>query len=488
MSSLRMIRFVLLLCVVGTKGVWAQQADPPQGTLSVDVNSATTEEQSGNTRPNGLVSLVDVSPSTFYTILRHWKFYGDSRTKDGNIFERSYLTGDWGGLRQELFDRGVYLNFSGTQFGEDIVKGGLNKRRRFNGSFDASLALDTAKLGLWSGGLFYIHGERNWGKSVNEDSGAIVPFNMDALQPKAKDTKTALSEFYLTQAFGDKGMLAIGKYDLAGWPDQNLFANNWRRQFQMASLVNNPQLGAFAPYTTFNMSAMYNILPDFTAVYTVNTNSTKATKAGFNKIFKDGTTHTLLFQYNANLFGNLPGIYEAVAGFSTKDFTDFAINTSLATDEFLGTKALKTGNNNWGATLSFSQYLWRQGPTWAKDDPDAPERPLGGGVFLRYGHTPAKYNVIEDFVSFGIAGSGGPGNRYYDNWGIGYSGSKISSDLRELVDPYANLSKWEHAAEVFYNFRVTPAAYLGAHVQYVDPAIKEAKHTWNAGLRLQLDF
>ena len=39
----------------------------------------------------------------------------------GNLWQRSTLTGDWGGLRNELAARGVTLDMSITQVGQGVV-------------------------------------------------------------------------------------------------------------------------------------------------------------------------------------------------------------------------------------------------------------------------------------------------------------------------------------------------------------------------------
>jgi len=42
----------------------------------------------------------------------------------GDIWNRSTLTGDWGGLRNELAARGVTLDMNITQVGQGVVGGG----------------------------------------------------------------------------------------------------------------------------------------------------------------------------------------------------------------------------------------------------------------------------------------------------------------------------------------------------------------------------
>jgi hypothetical protein len=51
----------------------------------------------------------------------------------GDFWSRSYLTGDWGGLRSKLADRGVQFEFNVTQIFQDVASGGTNRTGRYSG-------------------------------------------------------------------------------------------------------------------------------------------------------------------------------------------------------------------------------------------------------------------------------------------------------------------------------------------------------------------
>jgi carbohydrate-selective porin OprB len=69
----------------------------------------------------------------------------------GDFWSRSYLTGDWGGLRSKLADRGVQLEFNVTQIFQGVASGGTNRTGRYSGLTDMVLKLDTQKLGSGQG-------------------------------------------------------------------------------------------------------------------------------------------------------------------------------------------------------------------------------------------------------------------------------------------------------------------------------------------------
>ena len=81
----------------------------------------------------------------------------------GDFWQRSTLTGDWGGLRNELAARGVTLDMSLTQAAQGIVHGGKDTGWQYGGGRgDIILNLDTQKLGLWPGGFLNVEAEGNF--------------------------------------------------------------------------------------------------------------------------------------------------------------------------------------------------------------------------------------------------------------------------------------------------------------------------------------
>jgi len=71
----------------------------------------------------------------------------------GDIWNRSTLTGDWGGLRNQLAEKGVTLDLSVTQIGQGVVRGGKSGAWQYGGRGDIIMNIDSQKLGLWPGGF-----------------------------------------------------------------------------------------------------------------------------------------------------------------------------------------------------------------------------------------------------------------------------------------------------------------------------------------------
>ncbi|UCG34072.1 MAG: hypothetical protein JSU68_05435, partial [Phycisphaerales bacterium] len=138
-----------IVAVLGCSGLAKAQSDPASG-----------EEATATTQPAGMPSLIQELPD-----------YG------GDLWHRKYLTGDWGGARTELAEQGVLFELDFTQLLQGNAHGGrdTNNAFRYSGSLDYYLKLDTARMGLWPGGLLTLHGETKIGDNVNPKVGSLMP-------------------------------------------------------------------------------------------------------------------------------------------------------------------------------------------------------------------------------------------------------------------------------------------------------------------------
>ncbi len=432
-------------------------------------------------------SFMEAQPAFPYMLLRYRKYYGDPFTINGNLGERSYLTGNWGGLRDRMAENGLFTSFAVTQFGGGVIDGGNEHVFRANGSADYTIMLDTGKAKLWSGGIVFVHGETSWAKSMNRDTGALIPASYDALNPDQDVPNTALSEFYLVQALGEKTSFLVGKSDLASFADCNLFANQWRYQFASTGMVNNPQLGTIVPYTTHAFWLLQQLSKRLTLVYSLNAADSRATTSSFDTIFNGNMVNSLLLIADTSI-GDKPGMLHILGNYTSSELPNFAIDSKQAVETILGQVPIEQVDGNYGVYFSGSQYV----QTWDSGHREgckyAPSRPLGWGVFWRYGVTPQDRNVISQYASFGIGGYGGPFGRIYDNWGVGWSGSYMSPDLRNAAELIEDVQPWEHNVEAYYNYRITPSTHLSFHVLTSDPAIRRIESPASLGMRLQIDL
>jgi hypothetical protein len=212
-----------------------------------------------------------------------------------------------------------------------------------------------------------------------------------------------------------------------------------------------------------------------------------ATSSGFDN-FDGEYTFGAQYQFSPTLGGDLPGNYRIIAGYSNKDLPRFNIGRRQLIGQIIGEVPIAEKSDNQTFLLNFDQYLWVKGGEPAAGRKHLP--PVGIGIFGRAGWAPKDRNVIDQFYSFGIGGYGMiiPG-RDYDQWGIGWSGTHISSDLIDNLDFLGvELNSFEHAVEAFYNFQVTPATHLTVNAQFIDSTVESTDTAYTLGTRLQMDF
>ena len=445
---------------------------------------------------DGMVSLIGMEPAINYAFRRNLEFYGDPNTEGGNLWDRTQLTGNWGGVRDKAVAHGVYLDASVTQFLQGNVSGGVNQGpARYNGSADYWLTIDSGQAGLWPGGAIFAHAETSWqarkNQNVNGDTGSLVPANFDATMPSNGESQgIALPELYLAQGLPGNLLAIAGKVDFAGIGDQNLFANNERTEFIYTALVNNPILGSFLPYTPLGVALDWAPCKEHNLAVLGVQSQGNGTTAGFNNFNGDyavGSQYT----YSPTIAGHLPGDYHFLVAYSTKSFTDFNVNSQDLIGEIIGKVPVSKKDGNYCALASFDQYFWTRdaGETPA----NAPSRkglpPVGVGLFFRAGWEPQDRNVIDQFYSFGIGGYGGIPGRDRDQWGLGWAGTHISGDVRRDLQVLGrSANEFENAVETFYNFAVTPATHVTLDLEVINSASPGVDTAVVIGSRFQFDF
>lgn len=456
----------------------------PEAAEAAEADSQTAKN------PN---SLTDSAPELVSVLRRKPDFFGSPWHREGSILERGSLTGDWGGSRQSLVDKGIYVDLGITQVLQSGLQGGARDGRgpRYRGSADYYLTLDTEKLGLWPGGLIMMNGESNFGDSAGDQVGSIIPSNMDALfpDPAGGGANTTLSELYFVQALSPKLIVAIGKINALGLGDQNAYANNERTQFMNLGLNFNPMLGAFVPYTPLGLAVILMPTSDLQVTTSVVDSEGGAGTAGFDTVFTKGTTLSQEWDLTLRPFEQ-KGTYRLGFLYTDKNVSTYEADPRTLLARLLGLVPRNNRDDNWTIYGNFDQALWTI---------DAKEG-RSVGVFFRFAVAPDDRNAIDQFYSLGIGGKGAIPGRAHDRFGVGWTYSHISSELKSALRVLGADPTNEQAIELFYNFELTPAAHLTADLQFVldpfglgDPArtspdFDNRDLAIAGGLRLQLDF
>jgi porin len=377
----------------------------------------------------------------------------------GEFWTRSTLTGDWGGIRNDLAKKGVTIDFNVTQIGQGNVDGGKKINWQYGGRGDLTLNVDTQKLGLWPGGFITVEVEGNWDKSVNPDTGALSPVNTNQVFPMTGSDQLNIPAVSVTQFLSHHFGVFIGKVatitPTSG--DMNEFAHGkGDTQFFNTALNFNPAMLVTVPYSTLAAGAV--ILPTsdpkeaIVSVMAYDGNG-EANSSGFDTVLKGNTAYAGEGRVRTGFFGKTG--HQLVGGvYSTRNYTSLNQNLRIIIEN----RAIQQEENSWAIYYNFDQYLYE------------PKKEQGVGIFGRFGISDGKANPVHHFYSLGIGGKGAVPGRPLDQFGLGWYYIDVSNP--SFTGPFATTSflRDEQGLEAYYNFAITPWARLTPDVQIVRPA------------------
>jgi porin len=408
----------------------------------------------------------------------------------GNLWNRAKLTGDWGGLRSKLANRGVQLDVDTVHLFQNNTSGGLDRTGRYVGTAEIVLKLDSNKMGLWPGGFLLARGEASFGTGVNTATGAVIPVNTEpVLQLPARD-EMILSHVVFTQSLSEKFAVAIGKLDTTEG-DANEFAHGrGDDKFMNLAFSLNPVALRTVPYSTLGMGFVFLPTKDLIMSFSAIDTEGVTTRTGFDTLFKDGTTLATEARLTVRPFG-LTGHHLISALWSNKDFNSLSQDPRVIIGDVLFGTPLREESGSWGFMYNFDQYIFQK-------TEDASQ---GFGIFGRFGISDGKANPVHRFYSMGLGGRGLIPGRDRDRFGIGYYYMKISDDLRGTLPPLLRDRlglDHEQGVEIFYNLALTPWLHVTPDLQFIDAARdktplidpnRKAIHiAVVAGLRVKIDF
>ncbi len=391
----------------------------------------------------------------------------------GDLWNRAALTGDWGGARQKLMDKGIRFDLNLLQTIQGNWTGGTADKSPYQMNARYGLQLDTGKAGLWPGGMFVLRGESKYGKDNNPNTGALMPVDTTALYPAPQDDVTALTDLYAVQFLAEWVGVLAGKMTFR---ETNVFASKDDEQFMNMAFNFNP-----APATTIPLNALAAgaiLLPTkwLTLTTLVIDSEGTATRSGFDTVFKRGTSLFQVAEFSIKPLG-LPGHQRIGWTWSDKSRIQFeqtprAIIAAIITGSTAG---LSRKSSDWSFIYDFDQYLYT---VPGKQD-------QGFGLFGRIGVTDGEVNPVQQFYSIGLGGKGLIPGRDRDSFGIGYYYLVLSDKLPQLIQRGA---RDEQGLELYYNLAVTPWFHLTPDLQIISPARKSVDTTVVAGLRVRIDF
>ncbi|HEX3500530.1 MAG TPA: carbohydrate porin [Stellaceae bacterium] len=406
----------------------------------------------------------------------------------GDLSSRPRLTGDWGGLRDELGKKGVVFDTDLLLTPQDVVSGGRSTGTKLWGNVDYTLNVDTDKLGLWPGGFLKISADTGMGSNVLVNSGALVPVNSAALLPAPNNRTTALMNATFMQFLSTKFGLFAGKINTFDFGKQE-FYGDYSTQFQNLAFVT-PMTFGQVPFSAFGGGVIALPTEDIIlSALALDANGTPNSN-DLGHAFEDGA---MVAGGGAVTVRPLALVGHQGLGFSWSNKQRLSLNQDpsnierfLVTEKFprlaapgpalqrilerffpeLVVPAQPAGriSNSWSINYGFDQYLWQPA-----DDPKH-----GIGVFFSFGVSDGNPNPIKYAFLAGIGGKGVVPGREDDSFGLGLARTEFSDDFVRFLRQRLDLGlAHEDTIEMYYNFAVTQWLSATPDLQIILPALKK---------------
>jgi porin len=406
---------------------------------------------------------------------------------DVPLLDRSTLTGNWGGARDDLAARGITISPSVTQFYQGPTAGNADDVFVYGGKAEALLNIDFAKLGLWNGFGMQVHGEYNFGKTPGATvGGTTIPNNTAMTFPWQNQPGGDLTSVFFSQRLGSNFTLTAGKHNMFDFyaAGHQFSGGRGIEGFWNTAFVGPPS--GIVPVAMFGAIGSYKIKP-LTFTLMVYDPTDALNRTGLEDPFSAGVDVRGSVDLASNLLG-LPRTDSVMAAISSEKGTDFTTIPNLG--KFADTPSFRNalitafivraifgenvqnilpplippptekGGRYW-LGYSFEQTLW-QSPT---------DSNTAWGLFGQTAVTDGNPNSYKWSAMGGIGGTGLVPGRPNDRFGVGAFYYGYSNDLKEGLAPLVTLRN-EYGAELFYNLAITKWFRVTADLQVIAPGIK----------------
>jgi len=402
-------------------------------------------------------------------------------------WEGDHLTGNWGGFRDRLVDRGIHFSagYAAEVFGN--VSGGMERDAVVDGLLEMGLDVDPSRFSGWSGALFHVSMLFPHGASLTDKVGDLSTIsNIDA------EDGWKLFEWWLDQRlFRERVSIRLGQLaadeefsisehssllinSTFGWPSFD-GVNAPAPAFPLASLGARIQVQA-ADALLFR-AGIYDGDPDpgDSQGHPTNPHGTRPRISSEEGAFMMGEADYTPWWATDSAW---PGTLKVGGWYHTGDFPNLAHASASQPGQ---------GEDNWGLYLVVDQRVWPEpGPEDTGPDPDQ-----GLSVWLRAAGHPEERSLIERYIDGGLHYRGLLPGRDHDEAGLGVAWLDMSDAAgEEAVANGEPRLDYEIAIEATYLFILNSWWSLQPDLQYIiHPGGSDAvENALVLGLRTSLVF
>ena len=409
---------------------------------------------------------------------------------DDDFWERSTLTGDWGGLRSSLQKSGITFAGRSTQFAFGL-DGGINtppppplalgNTFKYTGRGEYDMLLDLEKFGGMPKGTLLVRAENWYGQygNISLNSGAFAPTVFPAALPPVADSPGIpfLTNFLYTQPLSANLVVFGGKKDVLGAADQDIFAGgDGTNQFVNQALIANPAFLEGLPYSSYTAGFVspqkWGMLKGFIWDPTDRTNQ----GLQMSDIFSKGIIVGGEVMLNSNFF-DLPGEHHFGGIWKHHPLNNIAFTPPPP-------GVYPEPVNPGSPTLPDSYTLYYGGDQYLVNYGGNKKR--GWGLFARASVSDGNPTPIKYFLSGGIGGDSPIRRGKGDKFGIGYYYVGATDQWGPI--PRAVFGPTNGSGlELFYNIQVNRWLNITPDIQYIQPGMQRiAEDSFVYGIRANL--
>lgn len=402
------------------------------------------------------------------------------------------LTGDWMGLRTSMRESGVTFAARSTHFAFGIDGGiqrlppiplplGLGDTFEYTGRGEYDLNFDLEKFGGLPYGSLLVRAEHWYGNygNVSLNTGSFAPSVFPAALPPAPNEEgdLFLTNFVFTQPLSENFVAFIGKKDVLGAADQDVFAGgDGTDQFVNQALIANPAFLLGLPYTGFVVGAASPQKWGMVSGFIYDPKDRTQDFFDLDDLFDAGVIVGAEVKVNTNFFGkkgdqHVGGIWKHV------DLTDLRFSEPPP-GEYPEpvVPGFPTISDSWTIYYGFDQYLVEYGGQSGK----------GWGLFGRASLSDGNPTPVRYFLSAGVGGDSNLRRGKGDRWGVGWYYVGASEEFG-LVPQFLFGPADGTGVEMYYNLQINPWLNVTPDVQFIQPgATAIADDAIVYGLRVNL--
>ncbi|RZA28430.1 MAG: porin [Proteobacteria bacterium] len=415
--------------------------------------------------------------------------------------ESPWMTGDWGGARTELLEKGY--DFSLEYVGEvgSNLNGGYNDdtTARYSDQFALGVKMDLEKILGWNDAEFKLAITERSGRNISNDRiGDPRAGTLSSSQEVWGRGQTwRLTQMWYKQGyFDDKLNVKIGRFGPG--EDFNSFPCDFQNLAFCGSQVGNwvGNIWYNWPVSQWALRIKYNITPEVYAqvgVFEQNP-SYLETGNGF-KLSGSGTKGMILpveLVWTPKL-NDLPGEYRLGYYYSTAKADDVYEDGNGQAAAVSGA-SYKSHSSKHGAWIVAQQQLTSHNGSAAR----------GLSIFANATVHDKDTNFVDNYQQIGLTYMGPFDARPKDDIGVGIARIHVNDDVRKnrrLVNDLNNIEDYdnpsylpiqdtEYNAEIYYGFHVTNWLTVRPNVQYIKHpgGVNQVDDALVAGLKIQSKF